>query len=227
MAQPKIIKLGLEDVILESRRARRSLDGMTEDANAELARRGQADTVTKSTVKRWLASIDVASVSHAHDPEIAEQNARVAIDVYDRLQGLDVILQGWLKEAAEAVTPMKGVLWDPHLQAPADRHRALEAEQHLVDEYREGGDDVPEYVRAVSVLIPDWGARLGTAKEVRQHAEAVTNLLERIHNAAQVDEFQRAMLEAIREADPGVANRILEKLRGLQAARTLVAATPT
>jgi ABC-type Fe3+-hydroxamate transport system substrate-binding protein len=76
----------------------------------------------------------------------------------------------------------------------------------------------------VTVFIPDWHARLGTAKEVRQHAEAVANLLERIHNAAQVEAFQKAIVEAIREADPATANVVLGKMRELQAARTLAVA---
>jgi hypothetical protein len=35
-------------------------------------------------------------VAPAHAPQVAEENARVAIDVYERLQGLDRHLQTWL-----------------------------------------------------------------------------------------------------------------------------------
>lgn len=212
MAQPKVIKYELEGLVLGLREKGRSNEQMAEACSAELAARGIRDSLTKKAVERYLATLDRASVAPAHAPAAAAANATLAVDVAHNLQLLDGTLRRWLDEAEKAVTPMRGVLWDPYAQKPADAGGVRRAAR---DE--EWGEDLMAQV--VDVFVPDWQARLGTAKELRQHAEAVANILQRVHDAEQVQAFQEAVMEAIGEASPDVAAAVIGKLRDKQQVR--------
>lgn len=98
----KILDLGLEEQVLASREQGEGLDKTVVRCNQELARRGVESTVSKSTVKRYLASLDRATVPVAHQPQVAQENARVAIAFAERLNRLDQLLGRWLDEAQDA-----------------------------------------------------------------------------------------------------------------------------
>lgn len=103
MAQPKIIALGLEDLVVQARGRGRSLQQITDELNAELAERGDTTArVSKKSVERYLATLDQATVPAAHTPQAAEANAVVAIAFGQRLTRLDQLLAQWLDEAQEA-----------------------------------------------------------------------------------------------------------------------------
>ena len=68
-------------------------------------------------------------------------------------------------------------------------------------------------------LGPDWSARLGAARELREHLKLYADLAERIYNAAQVKAFQEAVMETIESVDPAVARQIERKLQAKQSHR--------
>jgi hypothetical protein len=201
----KILDLGLEDMVLASRSEGEGLDRTVVRCNQDLARRGVEQTVSKSTVKRYLASLDKATVPVAHQPQVAQQNAAVAIAFADRLNVLDAKLGRWLDEAERAYTPMHGVLYD---QSSGEVMDASQARQLLRDESISGP--------LVKVLIVDWQARLGAAREMRGLLGTYTDLMQRVHDAEEVKAFQESVLDAIREASPDVAAAVLAKLRERQ-----------
>lgn len=103
MAQPKIIALGLEDLVVDARGRGRSLSQIADELNAELAARGDTTaTVSKESVKRYLATLDRATVPAAHTPQAAQANALVSIEFGRRLQTLDRLVASWLDEAHTA-----------------------------------------------------------------------------------------------------------------------------
>lgn len=242
--QPKVIKLGLEELVLDGRKRGLSLVQIRDECNEELERRarkaamnrgkdGKAqpkapESVSKPAIERYLRTLDKATVPVAHQPQVAQENAQVAIEFGARLARLDALLGQWIEQADSAVTPMRGVLWDPYLQEPADPNTARESAERMADGLADALEladadtarAVQGMIGAVVVMVPDWQARIGVAKEMRQHLEAYANLLDRIHNASQVQAFQRAVVEAIREASPEVAHEVLAKLKTLQQARS-------
>jgi hypothetical protein len=225
--QPKVIKLDLEQIVLDARGRGLSLDRIRDECNSELERRGDADRLSKPAVERYLRSLDAASVPAAHHPELAEESARLAIDFAGRLTRLDELLGEWLEQANEAVTPMRGVLWDPYSQEPLptkaaqDRHGDELDRLHDALDYMDGdaAGALRDWIAPVDVLVPDWMARTRVAKELRQMLELYANVMGRIYDAQQVQDFQRAVLAAIEAADPHVARQVVEHLHKLQDAR--------
>lgn len=187
MSQPKVIALGLEDVVMDVRRRAGTLDEMVQACAVSLANRKlepgeRKPTITKSSIERYLARLDKASVPEAHTPQAAKANATLAVDVAANMNLLDTKLRGWIEEAETATrTVMVG--------------------------HGEG---------AFTEQVIDWPARTAVAKEMRQHGEAVVGMLEKVHNAMQVEAFQTAVMEAIEEADPEVARRVVAKMNARQ-----------
>lgn len=60
---------------------------------------------------------------------------------------------------------------------------------------------------------PNWQARIGVSREIQRQLGMFADVMERVYNAEQVADFQQAVVEAIREADPEVAGRVVEKMR--------------
>jgi hypothetical protein len=186
MAQPKIIALGLEDLVVDARGRGRSLSQIADECNAALAERvplgTPASTVSKESVKRYLATLDRATVAPAHAPQAAEANALVSIEFGRRLTTLDKLLARWLTEADEAERTVQVGMGDT----------------------------------ATFETIPDWQARTGIAREMRELLKVYADLMQRIHDAQQVAAFQQSVVEAIREASPEVAASVVAKLRERQ-----------
>lgn len=218
--QSKVVRYELEDVILEARRRGRSVAQITQGCNDALAARGVKDTLTTRAVERYLATLDEATVPPAHAPAAAEANATIAIDYGKRLNRLDELLGKWLDEAEQAVQPMRGVLWNPYRQEPADpqdaRDDAAKFAENLEDLDPDIAAELREWVRPVTVLVPDWHARTAVSREMRGHLKEYADLMARIHDAQQVQAFQESVLEAIQEAAPEVAHRVVAKLQEKQ-----------
>lgn len=70
-------------------------------------------------------------------------------------------------------------------------------------------------------LGPDWQARKAMMSEERRWMQLYVDLMERLYNAEQVQQFQEAVMEVIREADPETAQKVA---RALQSKRQLRAA---
>lgn len=221
-AVSKIARLELEDVALTARKKpSSSLATITAACNAALKKRRVKDTVSKKTVERWVASIDRASAPAAHDPVVARANAAIAIDFGARMNRLDELLGQWVDQADQAVTPMRGVLWNPYRQEPDDP-QACRDDAELLAKELDGinlsphAPEVSDWVRPAQVLVPDWQARAAMSREMRGHLAAFADLMERIHNATQIVDFQASVQEAIAEAAPEVAAAVVAKLREKQ-----------
>lgn len=183
--QGKVVKLGLEEVVLSSRERGRSLAQIAADCNAALRAQRSKDTVSKPAVERYLATLDKASVAPAHQPQLAERNARTAIDFAGDLHGLRDKVSGWLEEADTATrTVMVG--------------------------YGES---------AYTEIEPHWDARTKVAREFRELLKLYADVMERVANAQHVQEFQRIIFDAIKDADAETANKILASLRKVREAR--------
>lgn len=227
MPQSKVIKYELEDVVMDARRGGRSNAQMATACNDNLAGRGIEDTLTSKAVERYLATLDRATVPAAHQPQAAQANAMLAVDVAARINLLDERVKGWLDEVENAVTQMRGVLWDPYLQAPAHPKAAQESAALLAESLSDVMEYLPDavtrelrsWVSPVPVFVPDWHARTAVARELRETAKTVVDLMERIHNAEQIAAFQEEVVIAIRAADEPTAKRVIDALRGRQTIR--------
>jgi hypothetical protein len=223
----KIIELGLEHVVIEARNEGKGLDQIVRACNDWLQREGPTTTsVSKSTVKRYLAQLAPGTVAAAHEPTVAAENARVAIEFAARLNGLDEKLGRWIEEADKAVTPMRGVLWDPYLQQPVETKHAQENAAKMREDLGELAFLAPdalakvdEWVSAVPVMVVDWHARKVASSELRGLLKMFGDLMQRVHDAEQVQAFQEAMMESIREASPEVAAAVIANLRKRQTVR--------
>jgi hypothetical protein len=183
MARPsKIVQQKLEDKALEGRNEGLTAQATADRLNAILKRRGVVETVSKRTVDRYWTILDRASIAPAHQPQNAEQNAALAINVGVDLQQLATVARGWFAEAEEARRTVLPPITEenPHPE-PID-------------------------------LGPDWQVRLSAAREFRETLKFAADVLERIYNAEQIQVFQATVLECVAAADPVVASEIRRRL---------------
>ena len=114
MARPsKIVQQKLEDKALEGRNEGLSAQATADRLNTILKRRGAIETVTERTVDRYWTILDRASIAPAHQPQNAQQNAALAINVGGDLQRLCVVLGRWFDEAQQARKPATAEDPDP------------------------------------------------------------------------------------------------------------------
>lgn len=177
----KIVQLDLEKHALKLREQGKTVRQIAE---ALTTRSGQS--ISHAAVERYLATLDRESVPPAHRPQVAEQNAALAINVGGDLQELATTLRRWFDEAQDArlfqIVPLEATDQDPN----------------------------PEPLKID--IGPDWRVRLSTSREFRETLKFAADVLERIYNAEQIREFQLAVLEAVQEADPATARRIRDRM---------------
>lgn len=222
--QSKVQRYELEGLVVDGRKAARTVRQIAEACNAQLVKQGIEDSLTPKSVERYLSTLDEATVAPAHSPVAAEANATVAIDYGKRLRRLDELLGKWLDEAEGAVQPMRGVLWDPYQQSPADPETARDHASELAEGMQDAIElldtdtaaQLRDWIRPVTVLVPDWQARTSVSREMREHLKAYADLMARIFDAQQVQAFQQSVVEAIEEASPEVAHLVLAKLQSKQ-----------
>ena len=179
MAQPKIIALGLEDLVVDARGRGRSLQQIADELNAELQRRDVAARVSKKSVERYLATLDEATVPAAHAPQAAEANAVIAIAFGDRLTRLDHLLARWLEEAETATTTVQVGYGD-------------NASHETVPDWR-ARTSVAREMRELLKVYADLMQRIHDAEQVRAFQESV---VEAIREAS--PEAATAVLEKLR-----------------------------
>lgn len=204
--QSKIAKYGLERMVFELRKDGFFPKAIAELCNAELEDRGVADSVTSKAVERHFRALDGASAPEVHAPRAVEANATLAVSVADRLGLLDEHVSRWIVEADRAVKPMHGVVYD------------VNTEQIVSDRFAPEGEE-PDENACVPVFVADWHARGTAARELREATKAVADILARVHDVEQVQAFQQSVMEAIGEASPEVAHKVLEKMREKQSIR--------
>jgi hypothetical protein len=187
MARPsKIVQQKLEDKALQGRNEGLSAQATADRLNAVLKRRGAGETVSERTVDRYWTILDRTTIAPAHQPQNAEQNAALAINVGGDLQRLAATLRAWFEEAQEA-----------------------RVYQFLYPE-AEKDEPAPEPLRID--LGPDWKVRLDTSREFRETLKFAADVLERIYNAEQIQVFQATVMECVAAADPVVASEIRRRL---------------
>jgi hypothetical protein len=98
----KIVQLKLEKQALALRNAGRTADEARDALNATLRRRKSGETVTRKTLERYWALLDNASIVPAHQPQVAQRNADVSMNLGGDIQSLHDKLERWLDEAEEA-----------------------------------------------------------------------------------------------------------------------------
>lgn len=212
--QPKILKYELAEFVMDQRERGRSNGQVAAAVNDELAHRGVKDKVDKRTIERHFATLDIASVPYAHTPPTAARNAAAAFNIADRLGLLDEKVVKWIEQADLACKQVPGVVYDV-LHQRITTPEALGAE-------RQGDEDGFDFSVAdpdhpiVQVYEIDWQARAAMSRELRELSKVVADLLQRVHDAGQVQAFQQSVEEAISEASPEVANRVLEKMAAKQ-----------
>jgi hypothetical protein len=121
---------------------------------------------------------------------------------------------------------MRGVLWNPYRQEPTDPQLARETPASSSRTSASSSSSRPdalknitEWVKPVPVLVADWHARKVAASELRGLLKMFGDLMQRVHDAEQVQAFQEAMMESIREASPEVAAAVIANLRKRQTVR--------
>jgi hypothetical protein len=107
----KIIELRLEKQALKARADGLTVRQVADRLNATLQRRGVADTVSHTTVERYLAGLDKATVPVAHRPQAAVQNAQLVVDVAQRTRDALLKLDKLLPAAEREVTPAGRKNW--------------------------------------------------------------------------------------------------------------------
>jgi 3-dehydroquinate synthetase len=177
----KIVKLGLEEVVREGLVDGRSQPEILEELNTELVvrhdrKKGDPPRVSKAALERYLASLPEDTAAVVHRQEVAESNARMALDFGKRFRERMGTLDKWVEEVDGA-------------------HQYMTVDGKKVD------------------LGPDWSARKSMMSEERRWMQLYADLMERIYNAAQVQEFQETVMEAIRDVEPEVAAKIAERLQ--------------
>jgi hypothetical protein len=98
----KIVQLGLERQAIAARNAGMTGREARDRLNAILKRRGEVKSVTDRAVERYWATLDGASIAPSHQPQLAERNADLAINIGGNLSELSECVRGWFEEAKEA-----------------------------------------------------------------------------------------------------------------------------
>lgn len=211
--QSKIVKYSLTTFVLDLRERGKTAKQIAAAVNDELAHLGVDDSVDTAgrAIERHFATLDAASVAPAHQPLTAERNAGLAVDVAARLGLMDEHLVKWMHEADLAAKPIVGVVYDvlhQKIKTPDDMGRDQAIDPDLAD----ADEDHP----CVQVYEIDWQARTSTSRELRELVKTVADVLQRVHDAGQVQAFQQAVMEAIMEASPEVAAAVVAKMREKQ-----------
>lgn len=134
MARPcKIVQLQLERECLRARNAGRTAIETADALNDTLRRRESKETVSRTAVERYWATLDEASVAPAHQPQVAQRNARTAGDVGERtLSALAELEELW--EDAKAERFENGARnWTAILGVARERRETLKAYVELAE----------------------------------------------------------------------------------------------
>ncbi len=104
-------------------------------------------------------------------------------------------------------------LWNTHVAMEQNYQRALKLYQQLeagILEERKGSDGPYTTLTPISTHV-------AALREIREHIKLYADIARMLADIEEVRKFQRAVIEAIREADPATAQRIIAKLRELGA----------
>lgn len=190
--------------MLEARRAGKTRREILLACEQALLDRDVDASVSDSALKRYLSQLGEMVVPAAHQPQVASENARLMVPLIERLNMLDQMLNKWIGDAANSGVEKYGIWWDV-------------AQQRAV-----GGVD--EALEPVPIFVADWQARTGMSRELREFLKVIADLLESIYSAQAVADFQQVALEAIEEADPATAAKVVQAFnakRSLRAAALL------
>jgi hypothetical protein len=97
-----------------------------------------------------------------------------------------------------------------------DFEQRFQARMHTLGEWLTEVDTARLTMQKDGVTIdlgPDWQARKAMMSEERRWLQLFVDLMERLYNAQQVQMFQEAVMEELREADPELAQRVVARLQ--------------
>jgi hypothetical protein len=98
----KIVQHQLEKQALAARNKGRTADETAKELTGTLRKRGVKEGLSRTAVERYWASLDEESLPPAHRPQVAEQNAALAVNVAGDLQVLAATVKEWFEEAKTA-----------------------------------------------------------------------------------------------------------------------------
>lgn len=191
MGRPnRIVELELEDVVKHGLNESKSRPQILVMLNEELADRFSEEprkprAITLSALDRYLARCGQATVELAHTPQRAKENAGFAVNFEERFMDS-------LKRLDAMLTAFDDLLG--------------------IRQEDEDGEAVPRAERAVLVANLSAG-QVNVLREHREHLKLFADLMERIHNAKQIERFQRTAMAVIGEAAPEVQREIERRMR--------------
>lgn len=162
--------------------------------NMILEAKGSDDRITD---RRTIVRfmVKIPSTALAHRADIAEKGVVRTVNVMDKTVTMIERLEGWVVEAER-------------------QGMGLDADGNpLTDE--DGEPITPE---------PNWYARLGTTRELRNQLQFYADIMERLWNAEQIQQFQETVMSVIADVDPEVAAEIRKRLQEREAIRRSILA---
>lgn len=110
-----------------------------------------------------------------------------------------------LAQQQQIVSAAGASLWDARTALDENYKRALKLYELLEQGiYQQNGENLTQTPVATNVAA---------LREIREHIKTASDLFKLLLDIEEVRAFQRAVIEAIREADPATAQRIIAKLR--------------
>lgn len=125
----KVVALGLEKRTLQLRGEAKTTPQICAALNTELAVKGVEDKLTARSIERYFATLDEATVPVAHQPQAAEENLRLGMNVAGDVADLTDKLRQWLEQAEAATVIVYDSEGQPYSEQPDWRARTSVAKE--------------------------------------------------------------------------------------------------
>lgn len=187
----------LGDIALGMKHEGKDLEEIRFALNQELESRGETDRIAnRRTLIRWFSHVPDEAMLHRQ--KVAQTNVVRTVNVLGKTVGMIERLEQWVEQAES------------------------EGGDPLLDD--DGNPVLDDEGKPVMQGGPNWYARLGTARELRNHVAFYADVMERLWNAEQIEAFQETVLSVISDVDPSVAAEIRRKLRERESIRRSILA---
>lgn len=164
--------------------------------------------VAQSTAYRWFADIMKSGRVGAH-------LASVTREAVDRRASLDP--NPAESAAREAVEALPAVMMIGDDLAPGAPEAGIQFIKRL-QECLAHGDELLQHARTADGKIRNSRLVLSSAELVRRTLESAARIQDTVLQMSQVEQFHQAVFDALREESPEFAERVLVRLRQLNAA---------
>lgn len=99
MAVSKIVKYGLEELVIDMRNGIGARGAIVDACNDVLRERNVTDRISLGSVRRYLRSLDEEIVAVAHQPRHTERAVGLTLDFAGQFNDLNAKLRRWVEEA--------------------------------------------------------------------------------------------------------------------------------